>query len=74
VPQWNCPRATNNKKRGRKNLLDDNGLGIGEVGAFKEQMFNLAQMLNGIPMLKVSTSAPILPIPCYLLGFLRCFV
>jgi hypothetical protein len=40
-----------------------NGLGIGEVGAFKEQMFNLAQMLIGIPMLKVSTSAPILPSP-----------
>jgi hypothetical protein len=41
-----------------------NGLGIGEVGAFKAQMFNLAQMLIGIPMLKYSTSAPILPIPC----------
>jgi hypothetical protein len=41
-----------------------NGLGIGEVGAFKEQMFKLAQMLIGIPMLKVSTFAPILPIPC----------
>jgi hypothetical protein len=41
-----------------------NGLGIGEVGAFKEQMFNLAQMLIGAPMLKFSTFAPILPIPC----------
>jgi hypothetical protein len=40
-----------------------NGLGIGEVGAFKEQMFTLAQMLIGIPMLKFSTSAPILPSP-----------
>jgi hypothetical protein len=41
-----------------------NGSGIAEVGAFKEQMFTLAQMLIGIPMLKFSTSAPILPIPC----------
>jgi hypothetical protein len=32
-----------------------NGLGIGEVGAFKEQMFNLVQMLIDAPMLKVST-------------------
>jgi hypothetical protein len=39
------------------------GLGIGEVGAFKVQMFNLEQMLIGIPMLKFSTSAPILPSP-----------
>jgi hypothetical protein len=38
-----------------------NGLGIGEVEAFKEQMLNLAQMLIGIPMLKFSTYAPILP-------------
>jgi hypothetical protein len=45
-----------------------NGLGIGEVGAFKEQMFNLAQMLKGIPMLKFSTSAPILPIPVWVLA------
>jgi hypothetical protein len=49
--------------------ISPNGLGIGEVGAFKAQMFNLAQMLIGIPMLKFSTSAPILPIPCYLLAF-----
>ena len=39
-------------------------LGIGEVGAFKAQMFNLAQILIRIPMLKFTTSAPILPIPC----------
>jgi hypothetical protein len=45
-------------------MLAGNGLGIGEVRAFKEQMFNLAQMLIGIQMLKFSTSAPILPIPC----------
>jgi hypothetical protein len=44
--------------------LAGNVLGIGEVGAFKEQMFNFAQMLIGIPMLKFSTFAPILPIPC----------
>jgi hypothetical protein len=41
-----------------------NVLGIGEVGAIKEQMFNLAQMFIKIPKLKFSTSAPILPIPC----------
>jgi hypothetical protein len=41
-----------------------NGFGIGEVGAFKAQMFNLAQMLIDVPMLKHSTSAPILPSPC----------
>jgi hypothetical protein len=40
-----------------------NGLGIGEVGAFKEQMFILGQMLIRIPMFKFSTSAPILPSP-----------
>jgi hypothetical protein len=48
-----------------------NGFGIGEVGAFKAQMFNLAQVLIGIPMFKYSTSAPILPIPCYLLAFVH---
>jgi hypothetical protein len=41
-----------------------NGLGIGEVGAFKEQMFNVAQMLIDAPKLKFSTFAPILQIPC----------
>jgi hypothetical protein len=46
-------------------IINPNGLGIGEVGAFKEQMFNLAKMLIEAPMLKISTSAPILPIPCY---------
>ena len=44
-----------------------NVLGIAEVGAFKEQMFNLAQMFIRILMLKFSTSAPILAIPCYAL-------
>jgi hypothetical protein len=38
-----------------------NGLGIGEIGAFKEQMFNLAQMLIGIPKLKSALSAVLLP-------------
>jgi hypothetical protein len=42
----------------------DKGLGLGEVGAFKAQMFNLAQMLIRIPMVKFSTSAPILANPC----------
>ena len=53
--------------------MNSNGLGIGEVGEFEAQMFNLAQMLIRIPMLKYSTSAPILPIPCYaLVPFLDC--
>jgi hypothetical protein len=42
--------------------LTANVLGIGEVGAFKEQMINLAQMLIEIPILKFSTSSPILSI------------
>jgi hypothetical protein len=41
-----------------------NGLGLAEVGAFKAQMFNLAQMFIRIPMLKSSTYAPILANPC----------
>jgi hypothetical protein len=39
-------------------------LGLAEVGAFEAQMFNLAQMLIRIPMLKFSNSAPILANPC----------
>jgi len=42
-----------------------NGLGLCEVGAFNAQIFNLAQMLIRIPMLKFSTSAPILQNPCW---------
>jgi len=42
----------------------DNGLGLCEVGAFKAQMFNLAQKCSlELPMLKFSTSAPILQNP-----------
>jgi hypothetical protein len=44
--------------------MDANGLGLAEVGDFKAPMFNLAQMFNRIPMLKFSTSAPILANPC----------
>jgi hypothetical protein len=51
-----------------------NGLGIGEVGAFKAQMFNLAQMLIDAPKLKFSTSAPILPIPCWVQLLVGSFV
>ena len=51
---------------GAKSLLfvQSNGLGIAEVEALKAQMFNLVQMLIRIPMLKFSTPAPILAIPC----------
>jgi hypothetical protein len=56
-----CPSVTVVSCRSFR--VADNGLGIGEVGAFKEQMFNLVQMLIRIPMFKYSTSAPILPIP-----------
>ena len=49
---------------GSRPVIATNVLGIGEVGAFKAQMFNLAQILIRIPMLKFTTSAPILPIPC----------
>jgi hypothetical protein len=42
----------------------NNVLGLAEVGAFEAQMFNLAQMLIRIPMLKFSNSAPILANPC----------
>jgi hypothetical protein len=41
-----------------------NGLGLCEVGELEVQMFNLAQMFIRIPMLKFSTSAPILQNPC----------
>ncbi|MDI9312593.1 MAG: hypothetical protein QM535_20455, partial [Limnohabitans sp.] len=40
-------------------------LGLCEVGELEVQMFNLAQMLIRIPILKYSTSAPILPNPSY---------
>jgi hypothetical protein len=45
--------------------LATNVLGLAEVGAFEAQMFNLAQMLIRIPMLKFSNSAPILANPSY---------
>jgi hypothetical protein len=44
-------------------IIAGNVLGIGEVGAFKEQMFNSAQISIEAPMFKYSTSAPILPSP-----------
>lgn len=44
-----------------------NGLGLGEVGELEVQMFSLAQMTNRITNVQFSTSAPILPNPCYLL-------
>lgn len=39
--------------------MTGNGSQLCDVGEFKVQMFKLAQMLNRIPMLKFSTSAPI---------------
>jgi hypothetical protein len=41
-----------------------NGLGLCEGGEIEVQMFNLAQMFNKIPLLKFSTIAPLLQIPC----------
>jgi hypothetical protein len=44
--------------------MSANGLGLGEVGEIEAQMFKLALMLIEVRMLKLSTSAPILPNPC----------
>jgi thioredoxin reductase (NADPH) len=41
-----------------------NGLGLGEVGEFKAQMFKLALLFNRITTVQFSTTAPILPNPC----------
>jgi len=41
-------------------------LGIGEVGELEVQMVSFVQMPNRITNVQFSTSAPILPIPCYL--------
>jgi hypothetical protein len=40
-------------------------LGLGEVGEIEAQMFSLAQKLNRSTNVQFSTSAPILPNPCY---------
>jgi hypothetical protein len=45
--------------------MHPNVLGLGEVGELEVQMFNLAQMPNRIPNVQFSTSAPILPNPCW---------
>ena len=39
-------------------------LGLCEGGELEVQMFNLAEMLIRIPMLKFSTNAPLLQNPC----------
>jgi hypothetical protein len=41
-----------------------NVLGLCEGGEIEVQMFNLAQMLIRIPILKFSTNAPLLQNPC----------
>lgn len=41
-----------------------NGFGLAEVGDFKAQMFNLAQMVIRISNVELTTSAPILANPC----------
>jgi len=41
-----------------------NVLGLCEGGELEVQMFNLAEMLIRIPMLKFSTNAPLLQNPC----------
>jgi hypothetical protein len=50
-------------------MLAANVLGLCEVVEIEAQMFNLAQMLKEVRMLKFSTSAPILPNPCYVQSF-----
>jgi hypothetical protein len=44
--------------------ISANGLGLGEVGDFEAQMFNLVLMFNRSTNVQFSTSAPILPNPC----------
>jgi len=44
--------------------LAPNVLGLCEGGELEVQMFNLAEMLIRIPMLKFSTNAPLLQNPC----------
>lgn len=44
--------------------LTANVLGLCEGGELEVQMFNLAEMLIRIPMLKFSTNAPLLQNPC----------
>jgi len=56
--------------------LAGNVLGLCEGGEIEVQMFNLAPKFIRIPMLKLSTNAPLLQNPCYLLAFclsLICF-
>jgi hypothetical protein len=48
VPQWNCPRATINKKRGRKNLLDDNELRLCAGGVLETVCWVKVQKKNRI--------------------------
>ena len=50
-----------------RDRVTHNGLGLCEGGEIEAQMFNLAQMLIRIPMLKFSTIAPLLQNPCYAL-------
>jgi hypothetical protein len=47
-----------------------NGLGLCEGGEIEVQMFNFAQMLIRILMLKFSTKAPLLQNPCCAMYFL----
>jgi hypothetical protein len=51
---WDCLSVT----------LAGNVLGLCEGGELEVQMFNLAEMLIRIPMLKFSTNAPLLQNPC----------
>jgi len=44
--------------------LATNVLGLAEVGELEAQMFSFVQMLNRIPNVQFSTSAPILANPC----------
>jgi hypothetical protein len=42
-----------------------NGLGLGEEGELKVQMFNLVQVFNRITKAQFIPSAPFLPNPCW---------
>jgi len=72
----NCPLTKNQFSKSCPKLLSirhlncygniaANVLGLGEVGELEAQMFNYVQMPNRSTNAKFSTSAPILPNPCW---------
>jgi hypothetical protein len=51
-----------------------NGLGLCDGGEIEAQMFSLVQMINRIPNVQFSTSAPLLQNPCYVPFFIRLYI